>query len=306
MSRSFARVLGVPITHRSLDAATAGINACASSGRGGYLCLANVHMIMEALDDPSFFDVLDHAEAVVPDGMPLVWSLRADGYREAERVAGIDLTTAVLELAQERGLAVGFFGGQPEVLERLLALVRSRWPKVRVAYAYSPPFRAHSESEVEQQIQEINSSGVPALVRGPRMPQAGAMDGRESGEYHGRDARSASHFRRPFRGEAPRANSDSPPRPRVALPPRAGAAKAPLEIRAPQSAVRVETCHRESRSAAGLPARGSVSYMRTATTSADSAVSPATVQIAASIDTASAMMPATSAPTAKPLSRQLR
>ena len=171
MSRSSARVLGVPITHRSLDAATAGINACASSGRGGYLCLANVHMIMEALDDPSFFDVLDHAEAVVPDGMPLVWSLRADGYREAERVAGIDLTTAVLELAQERGLAVGFFGGQPEVLERLLALVRSRWPKVRVAYAYSPPFRAHSESEVEQQIQEINSSGVQLLFVGLGCPK---------------------------------------------------------------------------------------------------------------------------------------
>ena len=171
MSRSSARVLGVPITYHSLDAATAGINACASSGRGGYVCLANVHMIMEALDDPSFYDVLDQAEAVVPDGMPLVWSLRTAGYREAERIAGIDLTMAVLELAQERGLAVGFFGGQPEVLQRLLALVRSRWPKVRIEYAYSPPFRPHSKSEAEQQIQEINSSGVQVLFVGLGCPK---------------------------------------------------------------------------------------------------------------------------------------
>ena len=171
MSSSSPRVLGVPITHRRLDTATAGINAFASSGRGGYVCLANVHMIMEALDDPTFFEVLEQAEVAVPDGMPLVWSLRADGYRETERVAGIDLTTAVLELAQREGLAVGFFGGQPEVLERLLELVRSRWPRVRVVYAYSPPFRPHTESEEEQQINEINSSGAQVLFVGLGCPK---------------------------------------------------------------------------------------------------------------------------------------
>ena len=72
MSRSPTRVLGVPITHRSLDTATSGIQARASSGRGGYVCLTNVHMIIEALDDPTFFEVLEQAEAAVPDGMPLV------------------------------------------------------------------------------------------------------------------------------------------------------------------------------------------------------------------------------------------
>ena len=171
MSRSPTRVLGVPITHRSLDTTTSGIQARASSGRGGYVCLTNVHMIMEALDDPTFFEVLEQAEAAVPDGMPLVWSLRADGYRETERVAGIDLTTAVLGLAQEEGLAVGFFRGQPDVLEQLLEFVRSRWPRVRIAYSCSPPFRPHSESEVEQQIQQINSSGVQILFVGLGCPK---------------------------------------------------------------------------------------------------------------------------------------
>ena len=128
-------------------------------------------MIMEPLDDPTFFEVLEQAEAAVPDSMPLVWSLRADGYRETERVAGIDLTTAVLGLAQEEGLAVGFFGGQPDVLEQLLEFVRSRWPRVRIAYSCSPPFRPHSESEVEQQIQEVNSSGVQILFVGLGCPK---------------------------------------------------------------------------------------------------------------------------------------
>ena len=79
--------------------------------------------------------------------------------------------TAVLGLAQEEGLAVGFFRGQPDVLEQLLEFVRSRWPRVRIAYSCSPPFRPHSESEVEQQIQQINSSGVQVLFVGLGCPK---------------------------------------------------------------------------------------------------------------------------------------
>jgi N-acetylglucosaminyldiphosphoundecaprenol N-acetyl-beta-D-mannosaminyltransferase len=171
VTRSPAQVLGVPITHRDLGSAVAGIEAFVSAGGGGYVCLAPVHMIMEALDDPSFFDILDRAEAVVPDGMPLAWSLRADGYREAERIAGMDLTGAMLDLAQEQGLSVGFYGGQPEVLDGLLGVVRSRWPGARICYAHSPPFRPLSESEAKEQIDQINNSGVQILFVGLGCPK---------------------------------------------------------------------------------------------------------------------------------------
>ena len=66
---------------------------------------------------------------------------------------------------------MGFFRGQPNVLEQLLEFVRSRWPRVRIAYSCSPPFRPHSESEVEQQIQQINSSGVQILFVGLGCPK---------------------------------------------------------------------------------------------------------------------------------------
>jgi len=171
VSSSTAHVLGVPVTHGNLEATVERIEACASSGRGGYVCLANVHMIMEALDDASFLDILDNAEAVAPDGMPLVWSLRSDGYRETERIAGMDLTAAVLALAQKRGLAVGFYGGRPQVLERLLTCVRSRWSGVQIAYSYSPPFRSPGKREVEEQIEEINRAGVQILFMGLGCPK---------------------------------------------------------------------------------------------------------------------------------------
>jgi len=38
------------------------------------VCLANVHMLMEAYWNPTFADVLHQADLVTPDGKPLVFS----------------------------------------------------------------------------------------------------------------------------------------------------------------------------------------------------------------------------------------
>src|SRR5205823_5155919 len=57
---------------------------------------------------------------------------------------------------------------------------------------------------------------------------------------------------------------------------------------------------------AGAPARGCVSYIRTATMAAPTAVTPATAQIAATNPKRSAMTPDSSAPATNPASRQSR
>src|SRR5688572_9501695 len=67
-----------------LEAAEA-ILAMAEAG-GGMTCVANVHTIMEAWDDGGFWTLVNDSELVTPDGVPLVWSLRALGARDATRV----------------------------------------------------------------------------------------------------------------------------------------------------------------------------------------------------------------------------
>ncbi len=44
-------------------------------GESRYVCAANVHMLMEAHDSPEFQTVLNQADLVTPDGMPLVWMI---------------------------------------------------------------------------------------------------------------------------------------------------------------------------------------------------------------------------------------
>jgi N-acetylglucosaminyldiphosphoundecaprenol N-acetyl-beta-D-mannosaminyltransferase len=68
-------------------------------------------------------------------------------------------------------VTVGFYGGTPEVLRSLLRHVRKRWPELRVAFAYSPPFRPATAAEEADTIRDINRSGAQILFVGIGCPK---------------------------------------------------------------------------------------------------------------------------------------
>src|SRR3712207_8771822 len=113
----------------------------AREGRSGYVCVATVHMTMEAFDSAAFRRVVNGADLVTPDGRPLVWALRSLGVRGASQVRGTDLTTHVVERAARENVPIGLYGGTPELLEVLVRVLRKRYPRVRIVCQIAPPFR---------------------------------------------------------------------------------------------------------------------------------------------------------------------
>ena len=155
----------------SLEDATRRVLAWSKAGESRYVCVANVHMVMEAYDTPDFREIVNAADLVTPDGMPLVWMLRRLGFPDQERVAGPDLTLKICEAASREGIPVGFYGGTPEVLQSLVANLKRKYPALKITYAHSPPFRALSPEEDAQVIEEINGSGARVLFVGLGCPK---------------------------------------------------------------------------------------------------------------------------------------
>ena len=60
--------------------------------------------------------MVNAADLVTPDGMPLVWALRRLGLKDQTRVYGPDLTLTVCQAAAEAGIPVGLYGGTQEIL----------------------------------------------------------------------------------------------------------------------------------------------------------------------------------------------
>jgi N-acetylglucosaminyldiphosphoundecaprenol N-acetyl-beta-D-mannosaminyltransferase len=130
-----------------------------------------MHMVMESHCSRAFRDIVNGADLVTPDGMPLVWGLHLLGVASATRVYGPDLTSALLEAAAKEHLPVGFYGGTPAVRDRLLQILSRRFPGLRLAFWESPPFRAPTVDEDRVVVDQINRSGARILFVGLGCPK---------------------------------------------------------------------------------------------------------------------------------------
>lgn len=135
------RILTMRVDLTSHDHAVGYLLGLAKEATGRYVCVANVHMCMEAFDDPVFRSKVNNADLVVPDGRPLVWGLRMLGHRAARQVRGADLLLNLCGKAEEQGIPIGLYGGVPESLHDFQTFLQARFPGLRIACAISPPFR---------------------------------------------------------------------------------------------------------------------------------------------------------------------
>ncbi len=151
-----ANILGVGISALTMRRALEVIDGWIARGERRYVCVATVHSVMEAQRDPALRAILNRSGLTTPDGMPLVWLSRRLGFPQVERVYGPDLLLALAEHGLERGYRHFFYGGAPGVAERLAARLRERFPGIRIAGAYAPPFRPLSPEEDAAVVALIN------------------------------------------------------------------------------------------------------------------------------------------------------
>jgi N-acetylglucosaminyldiphosphoundecaprenol N-acetyl-beta-D-mannosaminyltransferase len=125
--------------------------------------LTNVHAVIAAHNDLAVKNALSHADMVCPDGMPLVWAGRRLGFDMPHQVSGPELMKIFCESSATKCYSHYFFGGAPEVTESMVSKLRQRNPDLRVAGVYSPPFRALSPEEDQEQIDRINAAKPDVL-----------------------------------------------------------------------------------------------------------------------------------------------
>jgi exopolysaccharide biosynthesis WecB/TagA/CpsF family protein len=131
-----------------------------------------VHGVVTASGDAALREATNRFEIVVPDGQPVRWALNLlhrAGLRD--RVAGAHLVSRLCRRAAEEGVPVYLYGSTPAVLESLQANLRTRFPKLSIAGAQSPPFRRLTPEEDEAAVGRINASGAGIVLVGLGYPK---------------------------------------------------------------------------------------------------------------------------------------
>jgi N-acetylglucosaminyldiphosphoundecaprenol N-acetyl-beta-D-mannosaminyltransferase len=136
---------------------------------GRYITVTGMHGIMEARRDLRFKDILEHADLVVPDGMPLVWLGRVHNHPLKRRVYGPELMET---FCRETGATYRHFlyGGAANV-PGLLAERLRRLYGTRVVGTYSPPFRPLNPTEEHDVATRVRTAAPDILWVGLSTPK---------------------------------------------------------------------------------------------------------------------------------------
>lgn len=142
------------------------------SFRSPYVCAANVHMVMTSWNEPSFRAIVNDADLVVPDGVPMVWALRLLGVPQRRRVrVSPDLVLDLLAHCERESTPVALYGGTPASLERINERLLERFPRLRIVAAIAPPFRDLTEDEDERYTRQLRESGARLVFAGVGCPK---------------------------------------------------------------------------------------------------------------------------------------
>lgn len=125
-----------------------------------YVCFANVHMTIEAVNHSEFADLVNGADMVCADGMPLAKAVKLIYGQKIDRVAGMDMFPDLIQAAHEEELSIFLYGTTERILQKINNKIKSDYPKAKVVGAISPPFRSLSDKEEAEYIKQINDSGA--------------------------------------------------------------------------------------------------------------------------------------------------
>jgi N-acetylglucosaminyldiphosphoundecaprenol N-acetyl-beta-D-mannosaminyltransferase len=164
-------LLGVRVSAFDLATAVAQMEAAIAQNRRGYVCCCPVYTLMQGNERADVRAALNGAEWVTPDGMPVVWSLRALGARDVARVYGPDLMLALSEVAARRGFSQFYLGGAPGVAESLAGRLQARFPGLEVAGTACPPYRDLAPAEEGSLVDRVNASGAQVVWVGLGSPK---------------------------------------------------------------------------------------------------------------------------------------
>jgi N-acetylglucosaminyldiphosphoundecaprenol N-acetyl-beta-D-mannosaminyltransferase len=164
-------VLGVGISAINMRTAVSKIDDWVRRRERHYVCVRDVHGVMECQRDPEFRRIHNSAGLVTPDGMPLVWLLRRAGYRDVDRVYGPDLMLALFERYSNGTCRHFFYGSTDDVVGKLREKLQARFPGTSIVGSFSPPFRPLTPSEDNEAVRMINGSGADIVWVGLGTPK---------------------------------------------------------------------------------------------------------------------------------------
>jgi N-acetylglucosaminyldiphosphoundecaprenol N-acetyl-beta-D-mannosaminyltransferase len=140
------------------------IVGAAAARRGHWTITANLDHLRRYRQDEIARQLIDDADLVVADGMPLVWASRLTGASLPERVAGSNMIWSISEAACRGHQSIFLLGGNPGIAERAAQVLLERYRGLEIAGTLCPTLGFEKNARELDRIERRVVEASPQIV----------------------------------------------------------------------------------------------------------------------------------------------
>ena len=151
-------IMGVGFDNVTMEEAIARTRELLALNAPFYCVTPNSEIVYEAMHDTAFFDLLNGAALVLPDGAGVVKASKILGTPLKQKVAGVEYADCLLSLMEELDLGLFLLGAKPGIAELAFEKMKQKHPRLRLCGLNDGYFQ--DDAPV---IEKVNASGADVL-----------------------------------------------------------------------------------------------------------------------------------------------
>lgn len=150
-------IQGIPLTLKGFEEVLELSRSILSGEKpSGYIVTLNPEILTLSQKDQGLRSAIQKATLVVPDGIGITWAVKRLYSLETQRIPGIDLAEALINICAQEGLSVFFLGAKHEVSQLLEAALRKKFPRLKILGTHHGYFLEEEQKEVIDQIRKLS------------------------------------------------------------------------------------------------------------------------------------------------------
>jgi N-acetylglucosaminyldiphosphoundecaprenol N-acetyl-beta-D-mannosaminyltransferase len=163
MKVPIVNIFGVPFSQLNMKDTVQFLTDAVDSGSPHHIITANPIMVMSAVENPAYLNMMKRAELIVPDGSGVVWAASYVGNPVAERVTGIELIHELFGIGENKGWKVYLLGTAPDVIQEAARRLALQYPKLHIVGVRDGYFGPDQDAAV---VADIKQAGPDILLVG--------------------------------------------------------------------------------------------------------------------------------------------
>ena len=161
-------LFGVPVDNLTLEETVDRVELMIQEGGTHQHVVVNVDKIVKLQRDPELRQAVLSCDLINADGQPIVWASKFLQKPLKERVTGVDLFSSLIARCAERGHRPYLLGARPEIVERVVEVLKERHPALEIAGYRNGYWKPEEEAEVVQGIKRTRPQILFVAMGSPK------------------------------------------------------------------------------------------------------------------------------------------